>query len=176
MTSDEGIERVELTRPREALLRSGATVLLTTPRPGRVLLFDHLDHAGTERSDATIRDVDLSDVAGIVVPGGVANADLLRTDDGAVRLLADALESGLPVATVCHAPWVLIETGLVGGRTLTSWPSLRTDLANAGATWVDREVVLCDAGPGPLVTSRGPDDLEAFASATVEAFARTGVR
>ena len=176
LTADEGVERVELTRPREALLRAGATVLLASPTGGRVLLFDHLDHAGTEQSDSTIADVDLSDVAGIVLPGGVANPDQLRTQPDAVRLLTDALDAGMPVAVVFHGPWTLVETGRLAGRTLTSWPSLRTDLTNAGAAWVDREVVVCEAGPGPLVSSRKPDDLDAFADAAIEVFAQSSTQ
>jgi protease I len=169
-TADEGVERVELTRPREAMLRAGATTVLASPSGGLVLLFDHLDHAGTEQSDSTIADIDLHDIAGIVLPGGVANPDQLRLDASAVRLLADALDSGLPVAVVCHGAWTLVETGKLPGRTLTSWPSLRTDLSNAGATWVDQEVVVCTAGSGPLVSSRNPDDLDAFSRAAIEAF------
>jgi len=170
LTADEGVERVELTRPREAVLRAGATVRLATPTGGRVLLFDHLDHAGTEQADSTIAGLDMSDVAGVVLPGGVANPDQLRMDPDAVRLLRDALDAGLPVAVVCHGPWTLVETGRLSGRTLTSWPSLRSDLTNAGATWVDQEVVVCTEGPGPLISSRKPDDLEAFATAAIEAF------
>ena len=171
LTADEGVERVELTRPREALLRAGATVRLASPSGGRVLLFDHLDHAGTERSDSTIAGLDVSDLAGIVLPGGVANPDQLRLDADAVSLLSDALEAGLPVAAVCHGPWTLLETGKLAGRTLTSWPSLRTDITNAGAVWVDQEVVVCDAGAGALVSSRRPDDLEAFSRTAIDAFA-----
>jgi protease I len=174
LTADEGVERVELVRPRQAMLRAGATVLLASPSGGRVQLFDHLDHAGTEMSDAAIADVDLSDVVGVVLPGGVANPDQLRQDQDAVRLLTDALDSGLPVAVVCHGPWTLIETGRLAGRTVTSWPSLRTDLSNAGARWVDEPVVVCHEGPGALVSSRKPDDLEDFSRAAVDAFsART---
>jgi len=175
LTADEGVERVELTRPREAMLRAGATVRLASPSGGRVLLFDHFDHAGTELSDTTIADLDLSDLAGIVLPGGVGNPDQLRLDDDAVRLLSHALDSGLPIAVVCHGPWTLIETGKLRGRTLTSWPSLRTDLTNAGATWVDHEVVVCEAGPGPLVSSRKPDDLDAFSAAAIEAFTTSSI-
>jgi protease I len=176
LTADEGVERVELTRPREAILRAGATVRLASPSGGRVLLFDHFDHAGTEQSDTTIADLDLSELAGIVLPGGVGNPDQLRLDDDAVRLLSDALDAGLPIAVVCHGPWTLVETGKLRGRTLTSWPSLRTDLTNAGATWVDREVVVCEAGPGPLVSSRKPDDLDAFSAAAIDAFTTSSVR
>jgi len=170
LTADEGVERVELVRPRQAMLRAGATVLLASPSGGRVQLFDHLDHAATEMSDSAISDIDLSDVAGVVLPGGVANPDQLRMDPDAVRLLSDALDSGLPVAVVCHGPWTLIETGRLGGRTVTSWPSLRTDLSNAGAHWVDQSVVVCTNGPGALVSSRKPDDLEDFSRAAVDAF------
>jgi protease I len=158
------------------MLRAGAAVRLASPSGGRVLLFDHFDHAGTEQSDTTIADLDLSDLAGIVLPGGVGNPDQLRLDDDAVRLLSDALDAGLPIAVVCHGPWTLIETGKVRGRTITSWPSLRTDLTNAGATWVDREVVVCEAGAGPLVSSRKPDDLDAFSAAAIDAFATRSVR
>jgi protease I len=171
LTADEGIERVELTRPRQAMLDAGATVLLASPSGGRVLLFDHLDHAGTEQADSTIEALDMTGVVGVVLPGGVANPDQLRLDENAVRILGDALTSGLPVAAVCHGAWTLIETGQLSGRTVTSWPSLRTDLTNAGAHWVDETVVVDTSGAGPLVSSRKPDDLEDFSRAAVEAFA-----
>jgi protease I len=170
LTADEGVERVELTSPRQAMLDAGATVLLASPSGGRVLLFDHLDHAGTEPADSTLEGLDMSDVAGIVLPGGVANPDQLRLNSVAVGLLRDALDSGLPVAAVCHGAWTLIETGKLAGRTLTSWPSLRTDLTNAGARWVDEPVVVDTQGEGTLVSSRKPDDLVEFSRAAVEAF------
>ena len=113
-----------------------------------------------------------SDFAGLVLPGGVANPDQLRTDPAAVAFAGSFFAAGKPVAAICHAPWTLIEADVVRGRTLTSWPSLRTDLANAGATWVDEEVVRCEKGPNVLVTSRRPDHLPAFCKAFTEVFSR----
>ena len=176
LTADEAVERVELTQPRDAVLAAGATVRHASPSGGPVQLFDHLDHAGSVDADVALSDLDLSDVAGIVLPGGVGNPDQLRLDADAVRLLTHALEVGVPIAVVCHGPWTLIETGKLPGRTLTSWPSLRTDLTNAGASWVDQEVVVCESGAGPLVSSRKPDDLEAFSAAAIKAFAMSPVR
>jgi protease I len=164
LVATEGIEQVELTEPRQALEQAGATVHLIAPEAGEAQAFNHLDKADTFTVDRTVSEADAGDYDGLVLPGGVANPDFLRTDEDAVAFVRGFFEQAKPVAAICHAPWTLIEAGVVEGRTLTSWPSLQTDLRNAGATWVDEEVVV-DQG---LVTSRNPDDLEAFCAKAVE--------
>ncbi len=136
-------------------------------KSGEIQAFNHLDKADTFPVDRTVEEASADDYDGLVLPGGVANPDLLRTDEKAVRFVRGFFEASKPVAAICHAPWTLIEADVVRGRTLTSWPSLKTDLRNAGATWVDEEVVV-DAG---LVTSRKPDDLKAFIDKAIEEFA-----
>jgi len=167
LVAGEGIEQVELTEPRKALEDAGAEVDLVSPESGEVQAFDHLDKADTFPVDVTVSDADAGDYDGLVLPGGVANPDNLRTDPEAVEFVRSFFEAGKPVGAICHAPWVLIEASVVGGRTLTSYPSLQTDLRNAGAEWVDEEVVV-DAG---LVTSRNPRDIPAFVAKLVEEFA-----
>ncbi|QEC50002.1 type 1 glutamine amidotransferase [Baekduia soli] len=167
LVATEGIEQVELVEPRRALEEAGATVHLVSTEAGEVQAFDHLDKADTFTADKAASDVSASDYDALMLPGGVANPDALRTDAGAVALVRGFFDAGKPVAAICHAPWTLIEADVVRGRTLTSWPSLQTDLRNAGATWVDEEVVV-DQG---LVTSRKPDDLEAFNAKMLEEFA-----
>ena len=130
--------------------------------------FNHFDKGDTFTVDVSVDQANIDDYAALVLPGGVANPDLLRQDQTAVAFVSDFVASGKPVAAVCHAPWVLIEAQAVRGRTVTSWPSLRTDLANAGATWVDQEVVVDEVGAGPLITSRNPDDLPAFSKALLD--------
>jgi protease I len=173
MTANEGVERVELVEPRKALQAAGATVTLIAPKAGDVQTMDHLDKAEVEQAVRSTHDVGVADFDALVLPGGVANPDQLRTDEPSVELVRAFFDDGKPVAAICHAPWILVEAGVVRGRIVTSWPSLRTDLRNAGARdWVDREVVTCDHGATLLVTSRKPDDLPAFNEAIVEAFAR----
>lgn len=172
LTANEGVERVELTEPRRAFTEAGASVTLVAPKAGDVQTFDHLDKAAIEQATAGSGDVTVDDYDALVLPGGVANPDQLRTDAASVALVAAFFEAGKPVAAICHAPWTLIEAGVVAGRTLTSWPSLQTDVRNAGGTWVDQEVVVCDHGANLLVTSRKPDDLPRFCEAAVGAFAR----
>jgi protease I len=163
----DGVERVELTRPLEALRDAGADVDLVSLEEGDVRTFDHLDPSETIHADRAVESVRAAEYDGLVLPGGVANPDMLRTDDAAVSFVRGFFDDGKPVAAICHGPWTLIEADVVSGRTLTSWPSLQTDLRNAGATWVDEEVHV----DGPLVTSRKPDDLPAFCEAMVDAFA-----
>jgi deglycase len=163
----EGIEQVELTGPWEAVEEAGGTPRLVSLEPGKVQAFKHLDKADTFDVDATFGDTDPSDYDALVLPGGVANPDALRMDDTAVSFVRSFFDAGKPVAAICHAPWTLVEADVVRGRTLTSWPSLQTDLRNAGASWVDEEVVI----DGQLVTSRKPDDLPAFNAALVKTFA-----
>ncbi|MGN6299900.1 MAG: type 1 glutamine amidotransferase domain-containing protein, partial [Angustibacter sp.] len=151
-----------------AVEEAGARPVLVSPEEGRVQAFNHLDKADTFEVDVTVAKARVDDFDVLVLPGGVANPDALRTDDAAVAFVKGFVESGKPVAAICHAPWTLVEADVVRGRTLTSWPSLQTDLRNAGATWVDEELVVCEEGPGPLVTSRKPDDLPAFTKALGE--------
>lgn len=167
LTANEGVEQVELTEPLKALKEAGAEVDLIAPETGEVQAFNHLYKADTFRVDHGIGEVSSGDYAGLVLPGGVANPDNLRTHEKAVALIRSFFDEGKPVAAICHAPWTLIEADVVRDRTLTSWPSLQTDIRNAGGNWVDEEVVV-DEG---FVTSRNPDDLEAFCSKMVEEIA-----
>lgn len=154
----EGIEQVELTDPWKAVEQAGHQPVLVSVESGTVQAYNHLDKADTFDVDTTFAQTSVDDYAALVLPGGVANPDALRTDDGAVAFIKDFVASGKPVASICHAAWTLIEGGCVDGRRLTSWPSLQTDVRNAGGTWVDEEVVV----DGNLITSRKPDDLPAF--------------
>jgi protease I len=164
LVANEGIEQVELTEPWKAVEEAGGTPELVSLEPGEAQAFHHLDKADSFTVDRTVAEADASDYDGLVLPGGVANPDRLRTDEDAVAFARAFFERGKPVGVICHGPWTLIEADVVRGRTLTSWPSLQTDLRNAGATWVDEEVVV-DAG---LVSSRNPDDLPAFCAKIVE--------
>jgi deglycase len=161
------VEQVELTGPWEALEQAGADLELVSIKDGEIQGFDHYDKADTFEVDKTVEEVSASDYDGLVLPGGVGNPDTLRMDENAVQFVHEFFEQGKPVGAICHAPWLLIEAGVVRDRTLTSWPSLRTDLRNAGANRVDQEVVV-DNG---LVTSRRPDDIPAFNKKLIEEFA-----
>ena len=163
----EGVEQVELTEPWKAVADAGATPDLVSVESGTVQAFNHLDKADTFDVDKTVADASAGDYDGLVLPGGVANPDFLRTDEDAVAFVRAFFEQGKPVGVICHGPWTLIEADVLRGRTLTSWPSLRTDLRNAGANWVDEEVHV-DEG---LTSSRNPDDLPAFCAKIVEEFA-----
>ena len=163
----DGVEQVELTAPVEALRAAGAEVVVVAPSGGRIQAFEHLDKGIEIPVDRELAAVSAADFDGLVLPGGVANPDRLRTDERAVQLVRDFMEADKPVAAICHAPWLLVEAGLVKGRTLTSWPSLRTDVRNAGGEWVDRAVVVDQK----LVTSRNPDDLPQFCDRVVDMFA-----
>lgn len=162
----EGIEQVELTEPWKAVSESGGTPKLVSIDSGKVQAYNHLDKGDTFEVDATFDKASVDDYDGLVLPGGVANPDALRLDGKAVGFIGSFVKRDKPVAVICHGPWTLIEANVVRGRTLTSWPSLQTDLRNAGATWVDEEVVV----DGKLVSSRNPDDLPAFCSKLVEIF------
>lgn len=164
LVANEGIEQVELTRPWQAIEQAGGTPELIAPESGSAQAFDHLDKADTFEVDKAVAEANAGDYDGLVLPGGVANPDALRLDEDAIAFIRDFFEAGKPVAAICHAPWTLIEAGVVEGRTLTSWPSLETDIRNAGGNWVDEQVHV-DQG---LVTSRKPDDLDAFCSKMVE--------
>ena len=163
----DGVEQVELVEPRRALDDAGATAELVSLEPGAIQGFDHLDHGDRLPVDRTVDDVDVEEYDGLLIPGGVANGDFLRADERAVRLTAAFAQAKKPIASICHGPWVLVEAGIVKGATLTSFPSFKTDIINAGGTWVDEEVVV-DSG---LTTSRNPDDLPAFNAKIVEEFA-----
>jgi protease I len=170
LVANEGIEQVELTEPWKAVEAAGGRPELVAPKPGSVQAFNHLDKADEFRVHRTTGQLAVGDYDGVVLTGGVANPDQLRMDDDAVQFVRDWCASGRPIAAICHGPWTLVEAGVVEGRTLTSWPSLQTDLRNAGAEWVDKEVVVCTDGAGTIVTSRNPDDLPVFCEALVEAF------
>jgi deglycase len=163
----EGVEQVELTEPLDAVREAGADADLVSLESGQVQMFNHLDKGDTIEATHAVSDAEPSDYDGLVIPGGVANPDQLRTDEDAVRFVRGFFEQDKPVGIICHGPWMLIEADVARGRTVTSWPSLQTDLRNAGATWVDEEVHV-DNG---LVTSRKPDDLPAFCAKIVEEFA-----
>jgi protease I len=167
LVAPEGIEQVELTEPWKAVKEAGGEPELVSYQPGSVQAFNHLDKGDTFPVDKVVTEVSVDDYDALVLPGGVANPDALRTVPNAVRFVGEFFSQGKPVAAICHAPWTLIEADVVRGRRVTSWPSLRTDLRNAGAEWVDEEVVV-DSG---LVTSRRPDDLPAFNAKLVEEFA-----
>lgn len=173
---NEGVEQVELTEPMNALRQAGAEVVLIAPKSGEIQAFNHLDRGDKFEADVSAADAKASDFDALVLPGGVANADNLRMDQNAIDLVQSFAEAGQPIGVICHGPWALIEADVVRGRTLTSWPTLQTDLRNAGAYWVDQEVVVCDEGPGTIVSSRKPDDLAAFCSAIIEQFASSPAR
>jgi protease I len=174
LVAPEGIEQVELTEPWQAVLNAGGTPRLVSTRPGRVQAFHHLDKADTFAVDQALTDATVEEYDGLVLPGGVANPDFLRLNARAVAFAKGFFDAGKPVAAICHAPWTLVEADVVRGRTLTSWPSLRTDIRNAGGTWVDEQVQVCESGPNTLITSRKPDDLKAFCEAFLDVFAGLG--
>ena len=172
LVAPEGVEQVELTEPWQAVLEAGGTPRLVSTESGRIQAYNHLDRGETFEVDDVVDKVSQADFDALVLPGGVANPDALRQNPAAVAFAGSFFEAGKPVAAICHAPWTLIEADVVRGRTLTSWPSLRTDLANAGAQWVDEQVKVCTGGPNVLVTSRKPDDLPAFNETLVGEFAK----
>lgn len=165
LVAAEGIEQQELTDPWKAVTDAGHEAVLISPESGTVQMFNHLDKADTKDVDVTVGDANADDYDALVLPGGVANPDALRTDKGAVAFVRDFVASGKPVAAICHAPWVLIEANVVRDRRLASWPSLQTDIRNAGGEWVDERSVV----DGNLITSRNPADLPAFNSALLDA-------
>jgi protease I len=167
LVAGEGVEQVELTEPWKALEAAGAQPELISLEQGKVQAFNHLDKGDQFDVDGTVAEADASTYDGLVLPGGVANPDFLRMDEDAVRFARSFFEAGKPVGVICHGPWTLVEAGVLRGRTITSWPSLRTDIENAGGKWIDEQVVV-DNG---LVSSRRPDDLPAFCAKIVEEFA-----
>jgi protease I len=176
VVANEGVEQVELTEPWKAVEEAGAEPELIAPAKGKVQAMNHLDMGGTFEATTATADASPERFDAVVLPGGVANPDRLRTDGAGVSFVRSMFERGKPAAVICHGPWTLVEADLVRGRTLTSWPSLQTDIRNAGGTWVDEEVVVCEHGPNVLVTSRKPDDLPAFCSRAIEHFSRVRVR
>ncbi|CAM3526002.1 type 1 glutamine amidotransferase domain-containing protein [Dermacoccus barathri] len=165
LTASEGIEKVELTEPWKAVTDAGFTAELLSPESGEVQLFNHLDKAETQKVDVDVSKANVDDYAALVLPGGVANPDALRLDEDAVTFVKNFVASGKPVAAICHAPWVLVEADVVRGKRLASFPSVQTDIRNAGGEWVDETVVV----DGNLITSRNPDDLPAFNKAILDA-------
>ncbi len=169
LVAPEGTEQIELTEPWEAVKQAGGTPQLISTDAGEIQAFNHLDKGDTFPVDRTVREASPDDFDGLVLPGGVANPDFLRGDPDAVAFTKSFFEQNKPVAAICHAPWTLVEADVLRGRTVTSWPSLQTDIRNAGATWVDEEVV----SDQNLVTSRKPDDLKAFNAALIDKFAES---
>ncbi|MDV6029268.1 MAG: type 1 glutamine amidotransferase [Phycisphaera sp. RhM] len=163
----DGFEQVELTKPWEALKNAGAEVVLVSPKSGEIQGVNHDEKADTFQVDQSVHSASAEQFDGLVLPGGVFNPDALRVCEASVSFVRDFFKQHKPVAAICHGPWTLIEADVVRGRKVTSWPSLKTDLINAGAEWVDEECV-CDQG---LVTSRNPDDLPAFCDKAIEEFA-----
>ncbi|MGO4211959.1 type 1 glutamine amidotransferase domain-containing protein [Terriglobus sp. 2YAB30_2] len=168
----DGFEQSELREPYKALQAAGATVEIVSPRAGEIKGWDMTDWGETVKVDVNLNSAQASDYDALVLPGGVMNPDRLRMDANAVSFVKEFFTADKPVSAICHGPWTLIEAGVVKGRTMTSWPSLKTDLMNAGASWVDREVVE-DKG---LVTSRKPDDLKVFNDRTIHQIAKSGLR
>jgi protease I len=165
------VEQVELTEPWQAVDQAGGTPELVSLSEGEIQAFNHYDKAGTFHVDRAVADASPDHYDGLVLPGGVGNPDTLRTDDDAVHFVRTFVESGKPVAVICHGPWTLVEADVVRGRTLTSFPSVKTDIQNAGGNWVDQEVAV----DGNIVSSRKPDDLPAFCEAFLEQLARAPV-
>jgi protease I len=171
LVANEGVEQVELTEPWKAVQQAGGEPVLVAPESGSAQAFNHLTSADTFNVDEKVADANPSDYAGLVLPGGVANPDQLRTKPDAIAFAKSFVDAGKPVAVICHGPWTLVEAGVVRNRTLTSWPSLKTDIENAGGHWVDQEVKVCNGDENVIVSSRKPDDLPAFCSTFVEVFA-----
>jgi protease I len=164
-------ERVELEEPRKALEDAGAETEIVSIHDGEIQGFDHFDSANKVKVDKTVEEVSTDDYDALLIPGGVGNPDQLRGDENAVAFVREFNEAGKPMAVICHGPWMLVESGVVRGRTVTSWPTLETDIRNAGGEWIDEEVCV----DGNLVTSRKPDDIPAFNEKMLELFAGTRV-
>jgi len=169
LMSNSGVEQVELTEPRDAVAKAGATVVLLAPEQGTIQAFNNdVEKADTFQADEAVKGADPAAYDLLVLPGGTTNPDQLRLDADAVAFVRNFVAAGKPVAAICHGPWTLVEAGVVRGKTLTSWPSLHTDIANAGGDWRDEEVFVCPMNGWTLITSRKPDDLPAFTSKIIE--------
>jgi protease I len=162
----DGVEQIELVEPWKAVEHAGAEPELLSIQPGKIQGFEHLDKGEEFPVDKHVSQADPDEYDGLVLPGGVANPDFLRMDEDAVRFVKNFVETGKPVGVICHGPWTLVEADVLKGRRITSWPSVKTDIVNAGGNWVDEEVAV-DAG---LISSRNPDDLPAFCAKIVEEF------
>ncbi len=172
LVASQGVEQVELTDPWQAVREAGGSPTLVSTKAGQIQAFNHLDKADTFKVDVTVGEASVEDFDALVLPGGVANPDFLRMDERAVAFVKAFFDAGKPVAAICHGPWTLVEADVVRDRTLTSWPSLRTDIRNAGGTWVDEQVKVCRDGGNVLITSRKPDDLKAFNDALASELAK----
>jgi protease I len=166
----DGFEQVEMTQPQQALEQAGAETHIISPKPDRVQGWNHFDKGDFFPVDVSLEQANPSDYDALLLPGGVANPDQLRTNDRAIAFVKSFVEAGKPIAVICHGPWTLIEADVVRGRRLASWPSLKTDLRNAGAEWVNQEVVV----DGSLVSSRKPDDIPAFNREMIKLFSQAG--
>lgn len=172
LTAEIGVEKPELTEPWKAVVDAGGTPVHVAPEAGTVTsMVNDTDKDETFEATVAVADASAADYDALVLPGGTVNADKVRADDTSVALVKAFVDAGKPVAAICHAPWILVEAGVLPGKTLTSFPSLTTDVRNAGGTWEDAEVVHCPANGWDLVTSRNPDDLPAFDAKLVEVFA-----
>lgn len=174
LAAGQGTDQAELAHAWYAVLARGGQPVLVSPSCGEVELRQNFRQTGTMAVDIRVDDASAADFAGLVLPGGLVNADQLRLSPLAVGFVRDFFAAGLPVAAICHAPWLLIDAGVVRGRRVTSWPSIRSDLRHAGACWVDDHVVVCEQGPNVLVTSRGQNDLPAFCQVFTEQFGGAG--
>lgn len=174
LTSNVGVEKVELESPRDAISQAGGTPELIAPEAGEVqTMVGDVDKDAKIPVDRPLGEVSADDYDALVIPGGTVNADHLRVETEAVALINSFIAAGKPIAAICHGPWALVEAGVLAGKTLTSYPSLRTDITNAGGSWVDEEVQHCTAEGWQLITSRNPHDLDAFNAKLIEVFAAT---
>ncbi len=168
LMANAGVEQVELTGPRDALTKAGARVVLLAPEKDTIQAFENdVEKADTFEADLAVGDADVADYDLLVLPGGTTNPDHLRLDADAVGFVKRFTEAGKPVGAICHGPWTLVEADVLRGKTLASWPSLQTDVRNAGGTWKDEQVFRCPANDWVLITSRNPDDIPAFSDALV---------
>jgi len=173
LVANSGVEQVELTQPWQAVKDAGGEPVLIAPESGEIQAFNNdVEKADRFPVDRAVGDASAADYDALVLPGGTTNPDTLRITPEAVSFVKDVVAAAKPVAAICHGPWSLVEAGAVRGKTLTSWPSLQTDIRNAGGTWVDEEVFVCPDNGWTLVTSRNPGDLDAFSKALVEEFSK----